>query len=76
MEKKYPYGNIPVQERFKIIPTVDRKFYIFDYQKFTTIKTDEQLNQLRSEYRKELESFNLPVYETWKEHNLMKGDQK
>jgi hypothetical protein len=70
---------LPIQERYKIFPTLDRKFYLFDYVKFTTIKDGKGKDRiisdkieaynlrghLTSEYRKELETKKIPFTEKY-----------
>ncbi len=46
MGEKKPTYTLPIQERYKIIPTRDRKFYIFDYILHTTIKDGKGKDQI------------------------------
>lgn len=90
MEKKV--YSIPVRERYQIRGTVNRKYYIYDMLRFTTVKDQkgkdrifsEKLSfvihfkeQLESEYRKELTNLGITFYETWKDQsNLVPKELK
>lgn len=87
MEKKV--YSIPVRERYQIRGTVNRKYYIYDMLRFTTVKDQKGKDRIFSEnflfvfqfkekleakYREELTELGVPVYETWKD--FRKGESE